>query len=48
VASVSFIFWFAMVHRYPISPLHALTFFVPVFGLPISGVLILGELIPYA
>jgi drug/metabolite transporter (DMT)-like permease len=45
VASVSFIFWFEMVHRYPISLLHAFTFFVPVFGVTISGVLILGELI---
>jgi drug/metabolite transporter (DMT)-like permease len=34
-----------MVHRYPISLLHAFTFFVPVFGVTISGVLILGELI---
>lgn len=45
VASVSFIFWFEMVHRYPVSLLHAFTFFVPVFGVTISGVLILGELI---
>jgi len=45
VASVSFIFWFEMVHRYPVSLLHAFTFFVPVFGVTISGVLILGELL---
>jgi len=45
VASLSFIFWFEMVHRYPVSLLHAFTFFVPVFGVTISGVLILGELL---
>lgn len=43
VASISFIFWFEMVHRYPISLLHAFTFFVPVFGVTLSGALILGE-----
>jgi len=45
VASVSFIFWFELVHRYPVSLLHAFTFFVPVFGISISGVLMLGEVI---
>lgn len=45
VASVSFIFWFELVHRYPVSLLHAFTFFVPVFGITISGVLMLHEVI---
>ena len=45
VASVSFIFWFELVHRYPVSLLHAFTFFVPVFGISISGALMLGEVI---
>lgn len=45
VASVSFIFWFELVHRYPVSLLHAFTFFVPVFGVSISGALMLGETI---
>ena len=45
VASISFIVWFEMVHRYPVSLLHAFTFFVPVFGVLISGALMLGEVI---
>lgn len=45
VASVSFIFWFELIHRYPVSLLHAFTFFVPVFGVFLSGVLMLGETI---
>ena len=45
VASFTFIIWFEMVHRYPVSLLHAFTFFVPVFGVAISGALMLGEVI---
>ncbi len=45
VASITFIVWFEMVHRYPVSLLHAFTFFVPVFGVAVSGVLMLGEVI---
>ncbi len=45
VASISFIFWFELVHRYPVSLLHAFTFFVPVFGITVSGVLMLHEII---
>ncbi len=45
VASISFIIWFEMVYRYPVSLLHAFTFFVPVFGVLISGALMLGEVI---
>ncbi|MFZ0130914.1 MAG: DMT family transporter [Desulfobacterales bacterium] len=45
VASISFIFWFELVHRYPVSLLHAFTFFVPVFGITVSGVLMLHEVI---
>jgi drug/metabolite transporter (DMT)-like permease len=45
VASVSFIFWFELIHRYPVSLLHAFTFFTPVFGVFLSGALILGEVI---
>ena len=45
VASVSFIFWFELIHRYPVSLLHAFTFFVPVFGVFLSGALMLGETI---
>ena len=45
VASASFILWFELIHRYPVSLLHAFTFFVPVFGVFISGALMLGETI---
>ncbi len=45
VASVSLIFWFELIHRYPVSLLHAFTFFVPVFGVFLSGALMLGETI---
>ena len=45
VASLTFIIWFEMVHRYPVSLLHAFTFFVPVFGVAISGALMLGEIV---
>jgi drug/metabolite transporter (DMT)-like permease len=37
--------WFELVHRFPISLLHAFSFFTPVFGVFLSGVLILGEVI---
>jgi drug/metabolite transporter (DMT)-like permease len=43
VATVSFIFWFELIHRYPVSLLHAFTFFVPVFGVFVSGALMLRE-----
>ena len=45
VASITFTIWFEMIHRYPVSLLHAFTFFVPVFGVLISGSLMLGEVI---
>ena len=45
VASASFILWFELIHRYPVSLLHAFTFFVPVFGVFLSGMLMLGEII---
>jgi len=37
--------WFVLVSRYPVSLLHAFSFFTPVFGVIFSGVLILGETI---
>ena len=45
VAFLSYLVWFELIHRYPISLLHAFSFFTPVFGVFLSGVLILGELI---
>ena len=43
VAFLSYLAWFILVSRYPVSLLHAFSFFTPVFGVIISGVLILGE-----
>lgn len=42
VASFSYLLWFWMIHRYPVSALTSFTFLVPVFGVIFSG-LILGE-----
>lgn len=43
VAFLSYLVWFELIHRYPVSLLHAFSFFTPVFGVFLSGVLILGE-----
>jgi drug/metabolite transporter (DMT)-like permease len=43
VAFVSYLVWFELIHRYPVSLLHAFSFFTPVFGVFLSGALILGE-----
>jgi len=45
VAFLSYLGWFVLVSRYPVSLLHAFSFFTPVFGVIFSGVLILGEAI---
>jgi drug/metabolite transporter (DMT)-like permease len=45
VAFLSYLVWFQLIHRYPVSLLHAFTFFTPVFGVFLSGALILGETI---
>ncbi|MFZ7113321.1 MAG: DMT family transporter [Desulfatiglandales bacterium] len=45
VAFLSYLVWFDLIHRYPVSLLHAFSFFTPVFGVFLSGALILGELI---
>jgi drug/metabolite transporter (DMT)-like permease len=45
VAFLSYLVWFELIHRYPVSLLHAFTFFTPVFGVFLSGALILGETI---
>jgi len=45
VAFLSYLLWFELIHRYPVSLLHAFSFFTPVFGVFISGALILGETI---
>jgi drug/metabolite transporter (DMT)-like permease len=45
VAFLSYLVWFELIHRHPVSLLHAFTFFTPVFGVFLSGALILGEII---
>jgi drug/metabolite transporter (DMT)-like permease len=45
VAFLSYLVWFELIHRYPVSLLHAFSFFTPVFGVFLSGVWILGEII---
>ena len=45
VAFLSFLVWFELIHRHPVSLLHAFSFFTPVFGVYLSGALILGEMI---
>ncbi|MFP4037402.1 MAG: EamA family transporter, partial [Desulfobacteraceae bacterium] len=45
VAFLSYLVWFELIHRYRVSLLHSFTFMTPVFGVFISGALLLGELI---
>ncbi|MEW6348712.1 MAG: DMT family transporter [Thermodesulfobacteriota bacterium] len=42
IAFMTYLLWFWMVHRYPVSRLAAFTFLVPLFGVIMSGML-LGE-----
>lgn len=43
VAFLSYLVWFELIHRYPVSLLHAFSFFTPVFGVFLSGAVILRE-----
>lgn len=43
VAFISYVAWMDMVHVYPISLLHAFSFFTPCFGVFLSGAIFLGE-----
>ncbi len=45
VAFISYLIWFQLIHKYPVSLLHAFSNFTPVFGVLLSGVIILGEFI---
>ena len=45
VAFLSYLVWFTLIHRFPVSLLHAFSYFTPVFGVFLSGALILGEVI---
>ncbi len=43
VAFLSYLVWFELIHRHPVSILHAFSFFTPVIGVLLSGALILDE-----
>jgi drug/metabolite transporter (DMT)-like permease len=43
VAFLSYLVWFILIHRFPVSLLAGFTFFTPVFGVIVSGVIILRE-----
>ena len=45
VAFLSYLVWFELIHRYPVSLLHAFTFLTPLLGVFISGLLIMNEAI---
>jgi len=45
VAFLSYLVWFEMIHRYPVSLLHGFTFLTPVVGVFLSGAILLGEAI---
>ncbi|MBN2123688.1 MAG: DMT family transporter, partial [Deltaproteobacteria bacterium] len=45
VAFLSYLAWFELIHRFPVSLLHAFSFFTPVFGVFLSGALMLGEIV---
>lgn len=46
VAFLSYLVWFELIQRHPVSLLAAFTFFTPVFGVFLSGALVLREAIP--
>ena len=46
VAFLSLLVWIHLIHKYPVSLLHGFSFFTPVFGVFLSGILILGENVP--
>jgi drug/metabolite transporter (DMT)-like permease len=43
IAFLGYLAFFEFIYRYPVSIIHAFLFFTPVFGVFISGALILGE-----
>jgi drug/metabolite transporter (DMT)-like permease len=45
VAFLSYIAWFELIRRYPVSLLHAFSFFTPILGVFLSGILIMNEFI---
>jgi drug/metabolite transporter (DMT)-like permease len=45
IAFLSYIAWFELIRRYPVSLLHAFSFFTPIMGVFLSGILIMNELV---
>ena len=45
IAFLSYIAWFELIRRYPVSLLHAFSFFTPILGVFLSGILIMKEFI---
>jgi drug/metabolite transporter (DMT)-like permease len=45
VAFLSYIAWFELIRRHPVSLLHAFSFFTPILGVFLSGILIMNEFI---
>ena len=43
VAFLSYLVWTVLIFRYPVSLIHSFAFFTPIFGVLISGILLLGE-----
>lgn len=43
VAFLSYLAWTALLHHYPVSLVHSFSFFTPLFGVFLSGAIILGE-----
>ena len=48
VAFLSYAAWFELIHRHPVSLLHAFSFFTPILGVFLSGLLIMGEPLTFA
>jgi len=44
IAFLSYLVWFELIHHHPVSLLHGFSFFTPVFGVFLSGALMLGEI----
>jgi drug/metabolite transporter (DMT)-like permease len=43
IAFLSYLAWFELVHRHPVSLLHAFSFLTPICGVFLSGWLFMGE-----
>lgn len=45
IAFFSYIAWFELIRRYPVSLLHAFSFFTPILGVFLSGIIIMKEFV---